>query len=139
MTTKSIKLIVFIVLLVHGIGHFQGVVASLGVKINKAQPAQSWLLKNQNEKVSKTICFILFLAAGLLGILAALSFKGILLPGTMWQSLALVTAFLSTICLVVFPNGFAMFFNKAGAIVVNLIIYYSILFQQNWPAVVFDE
>jgi len=36
MTPKSIKLIAFIILLVHGIGHFQGVVAAFGVKINNA-------------------------------------------------------------------------------------------------------
>jgi hypothetical protein len=46
MTTKTIKLIAFIALLVHGIGHFQGVAAGLGLKINNAVPAQSWLLKS---------------------------------------------------------------------------------------------
>jgi hypothetical protein len=46
---------------------------------------------------------------------------------SLWQSLALVTAFISTLCLVLFPNALAMFFNKAGAIAVNLIIYYSVL------------
>ena len=49
MTTKTVKLIAFIVLLVHGIGHFQGVAAGLGLKINSSSPAQSWLLKSFSD------------------------------------------------------------------------------------------
>lgn len=139
MNTKTIKLITFIVLLVHGIGHFQGVVASLGVKINNDNPATSWLLKDLGSTANKTICLILFLITGLLGIAAALSLKGILFPESIWQTLALITAFGSTACLILFPNGFAMFFNKIGAIAVNLIIYYSILFHQHWPSALFED
>lgn len=139
MTSKSIKLVAFFVLLVHGIGHFQGVAAGLGLKINNAHPANSWLLKSLSEQTNKKICLLLFLVTGLVGILTALSFKGILLSDSMWQTLALVTAFLSTCCLIMFPNGLAMFFNKMGAIAVNLIVFYSILFQQNWPSPLFEE
>jgi hypothetical protein len=139
MTTKSIKLIAFIVLLVHGIGHFQGVVAGLGVKINKKNPARSWLLKKQSERTDRVLCLILFLVTGTAGILTALSFKDILLAESLWQTLAVITAFLSTACLIVFPNGFALFFNHIGAIAVNLIIYYSILLQQHLPAALFED
>nr|WP_321405694.1 hypothetical protein [uncultured Carboxylicivirga sp.] len=139
MNSKNIKLIVFLALLIHGIGHFQGVVASLGVKINNAAPAKSWLFKGFSESTNKTICFILFLTAGVLGILTALSFKDILVSNENWQSLAVITAFLSTTCLIIFPNGFALFFNKMGAIAVNIFIYYSILFAQKWPAEIFQE
>ncbi len=138
MTTKTIKLIAFIALLVHGIGHFQGVAAGFGLKINNAAPAQSWLLKGFSLPANKTICLILFLLTGVIGILTAFGFKGIIISDV-WQSLAIVTAILSTICLIVYPNGFAMFFNKAGAVAVNLIIYYSIVFNQHWPSVLFED
>jgi hypothetical protein len=138
MTTKTIKLIAFIALLVHGIGHFQGVAAGFGLKINNSTPAQSWLLKGFSLQINKTICLVLFLLTGIFGILTALSFKGLILPD-IWQTLAIVTAILSTICLLMYPNGFAMFFNKIGAIAVNLIIYYSIVFNQNWPTVIFED
>ncbi|MCU4162704.1 hypothetical protein [Carboxylicivirga caseinilyticus] len=139
MNSRNIKLIVFLALLIHGIGHFQGVVASLGVKINKADPAKSWLFKDFSERTNKTICFILFLTTGVLGILTALGFKDILVANESWQTLAVITAFLSTTCLIIFPNGFALFFNKVGAIAVNLFIYYSILFAQKWPTEIFQE
>jgi len=138
MTTKTVKLIAFVALLVHGIGHFQGVAAGFGIKINNTTPAQSWLLKGFSLKLNKTICLILFLITGIIGILTAIGFKGLILSDT-WQTLAIVTAILSTICLIVFPNSFAMFFNKIGAIAINLIIYYSIAFGQNWPAVLFED
>jgi hypothetical protein len=138
MTTKTVKLIAFIVLLVHGIGHFQGVATGLGVKINTGNPAQSWLLKGANEKLNSTLCLILFLITGVLGIITALSFKGVFLAEA-WQILSLITAVFSTFCLILYPNSFAMLFNKVGAIGVNLIIYYSIAFNQNWPAALFED
>ena len=139
MTKKTVKLIVFFLLLIHGIGHLQGVVASFGVKINNSNARISWLLKDFGERLNSKICFVLFLTTAVCGILTALSFKGILLSESIWQNLATITTISSTLCLVLFPNGFAMFFNKIGAIAVNLIIYYSIVFSQNWPAVLFED
>jgi hypothetical protein len=139
MTTKTIRILVMITLLVHGIGHFQGVVSSLGVKFNASTSNVSWLLKGLGQKANTVICLILFLGAALSGILAGLAFMGILLPESSWQALALVAAFFSTACLILFPAALAMFFNKAGAIAVNLIIYYSILFNGRWPSAVFDN
>lgn len=84
------------------------------------------------------ICFVLFLITGIAGICTELSLKSIIFSGDVWQTLALITAFLSTSCLVLFPNSFAMFFNKIGAIAVNLLIYYSVLLN-NWPSVLFED
>ena len=139
MTTKTIKLLVLITLLVHGIGHFQGVVAGLGVKFTNNTTTTSWLLKGLGENTNRSICIILYLGAAICGILAGLGFKGILAPETSWQIFALVSAFFSTACLVLFPNALAMFFNKIGAIGVNLIIYYSILFNGHWPSAIFED
>lgn len=139
MTTKTIKLIVFITLLIHGIGHLQGVVTGAGIKFHSSSSRISWLLKGWGENTNRTLCILLFLITAIAGILTALSFKGILLPPSSWQLFAIVTACISTLCLVLFPNALAMFFNKAGAIVVNLIILYSVLFNGKWPSVLFDD
>ena len=137
MSPKTIKLIAFILLLIHGIGHLQGVIASFGVKINNANATHSWLITDQN--MSKVICIILFVLTAITGITAALSLMELIIPHYLWQNLALVSAVLSTACLIIFPDGFAMFFNKVGAVVVNIIIYYSILFHQKWPSVLFED
>ena len=138
MKTKTIKLIAFLALLIHGIGHLQGVVAGMGIKISNAVPGESWLLKNLNSDLIRKFSLVLFLITPITGILSALSFKELALAGH-WQILALITAFLSSFCLIVFPGSFAMFFNKIGAIAVNLAIFYSILFGQQWPASIFND
>jgi len=140
MTAKSIRTIAFIVLLVHGIGHLQGVLAGLGFKMKKTSASYSWFFgKLLGKTVSQVVCFVFYLTAAILGILTALGFAGILLPHDIWQSFALLTAIVSTAALIFFPKGLAMFFNIAGAIAVDIIIFYSILFSAHWPPEVFYE
>ncbi|KPL13844.1 MAG: hypothetical protein AMS26_12905 [Bacteroides sp. SM23_62] len=139
MSTKTLKLIAFIVLLVHGIGHLQGVVSSSGVKFRSSTSTVSWLLKGLGEKWNKLICLVLYLAAGVLGIFAALGIIGLLGPGAQWTSMAMACAIFSTLGLILFPKALALFFNKAGAIAVNLIIFYAILFNGFWPSSIFED
>ena len=138
MSVRTIKIIAFIILLVHGIGHLQGVVAASGLKINNKEPALSWLMKNYGRRQNAITCFVLFFITALFGITAAIGVMGIIIPFSYWGIFAAITAILSTICLIVFPNGFAQFFNVAGAIVVNLIIFYSVVLEQHWPSALFD-
>lgn len=138
MSVRTIKIIAFIILLVHGIGHLQGVVATSGLKINSKEASISWLLKNYGKRQNAITCFVLFFVTALFGIIAAISILGIIIPFSYWGIFATITAVLSTLCLIVFPNGFAFFFNKAGAIAVNLFIYYSVVLEQHWPSVLFD-
>ena len=139
MSASTIRLLAFITLLVHGIGHIQGVVGALGVKFHDSSSSTSWLLKDLGQKPNQLICLILYLVAAIFGILTAFSMKDVILASANWQNLALITAIVSSCCLIVFPNSLAMFFNKAGAIAVNLIIYYSILFNGQWPSALFQE
>ena len=139
MSSNTLKLIAFLALLVHGIGHLQGVVSSSGVKFRTSTSNISWLLKGLGEKWNKLICMVLYLAAGVLGILAALALRGVLGPDSQWTSMALACAIFSTLGLVLFPKALALFFNKAGAIAVNLIIFYTILFNGNWLSAIFED
>ena len=139
MSPRTVKLIVFLVLLVHGIGHLQGVVSASGIKYRSSTSTVSWLLKGVGEKWNRLICLILYLAASVLGIFGALAFRGVLGPGAAWSSLALACAVFSTLGLVFFPKALAMFFNRAGAIAVNGVIFYSILLNGNWPAAIFHD
>ena len=139
MSANSVKLIAFLALLVHGIGHLQGAVSSSGVKFRTSTSNSSWLLKGVAEKWNKLICLVLYLAASVFGIFAALSLRGVLGPESQWVSLAMACAIFSTLGMVLFPKALALFFNKAGAIAVNLIIFYSILFNGSWPSAIFED
>lgn len=139
MTTRTIKLLVFLALLVHGIGHIQGVISGFGAKFTSSTSNVSWLLKGLGDNANRTICVILYLGASIFGITAALALRDFIIPQNMWQTLALISAIFSTGCLVLFPASLAMFFNKIGAIGVNLVIYYSILFNGQWPSAIFED
>ena len=78
MTVKTVYIIAFLVLLIHGIGHIQGVVSGFGVKFNRNASVTSWLLKDLGSKLNTWICLLLYSGSAIFGILAALSFKGIL-------------------------------------------------------------
>jgi len=139
MSVSTVKLILFLALLVHGVGHLQGVVSSSGMKFRTSTSNTSWLLKGLGVKWNKVICLVLYLAASVLGIFAALSFRGVLGPESEWTSLAICCAIFSTLGLVLFPKALALFFNKAGAIAVNLFIFYSVLFNGHWPSAIFED
>lgn len=139
MSASTVKLIVFLALLVHGVGHLQGVVSGSGVKFRTSTSNTSWFLKGLGVKWNKVICLILYFTASVLGIFAALSFRGVLGPESQWTSLAVTCAIFSTLGLVLFPKALALFFNKAGAIAVNLFIFYFILFNGHWPSAIFED
>lgn len=139
MSTSAVKLVAFLVLLVHGIGHLQGVVSGSGIKFRTSTSNASWLLKSLSVKWNRLICLVLYSAASVFGILAALGLRGVLGTESPWTAMALTCAIFSTLGLVLFPKALAMLFNKVGAIAVNLIIFYSILFNGNWPSVIFED
>ena len=139
MSSNTLKLIAFLALFVHGIGHLQGVVSGSGVKFRTSTSNISWLLKGVGEKWNKLICMVLYLVAGVLGIIAALALRGVLGPDSKWTSFALACAIFSTLGLVLFPKALALVFNKVGAIAVNLMIFYTILFNGNWHSLIFDD
>ena len=139
MATQTIRILAFVTLLVHGIGHIQGVVAGTGIRPGNTLSTHSWLFSNLlGEKPTQTIALLIFLMTSIMGIATALSFQGWILPESLWTTLALITAFLSLFALIFFWNCFAMFFNKLGAIAVNVIIFYSILLEKHWPDALFN-
>ena len=127
------RLIVFIILLVHGIGHLQGVFISLGIRDFGNWNANSWMLKSWfSADAQRVICLIIFLLTTLLTLAGVISYKGLWLPEVWWKQLLLGSAILSTVAIVFYPNAFAMFFNKLGAAAVNLIIFYTLFISSEW-------
>ena len=133
MAPHSIRFIVFLILLMHGIGHYMGVVSALGVKLSKSSTHHSWMFKNQNARV---LCFTFFLVPffGFIG--ASLSFQDWVLPHHLWTNLALSSAILSLAGIILFWNALAVWFNKIGAILVNVFTIATILWL-HWPPVLF--
>ena len=134
MSTSSLRIIIAIVLIAHGIGHVLGVLAALGNKLTPSHSARSWLLTNMlGETISRVLVFVIFLTATLGFIGAGLGMFNWLVPGSMWQQLAIGASVLSLVGLALFLNVFPTIFpNWIGANAVNVAGLLSLLWL-HWP------
>ena len=134
MSTSTLRIIIAIVLIGHGIGHVLGVLAAFGVKLTPTHSAKSWLLTGAlGEMVSRGLAFVIFLAATLGFIAAGLGMFGWLVPESLWQQLAIWASVISLVGLILFINAFPTFFpNWIGANAVNVAVLVLLLLA-HWP------
>jgi hypothetical protein len=134
MSSTTLRLIIAGILFIHGIGHVLGIMAALNLSNVKGWSSRSWLLTGLiGEKASRVISFLLFLAAlvGFVG--AALALMGWLLPHEWWRSLSVISAAISLVALGLFWNAFpSLFPNKIGAIAVDIAVLVGLLLL-DWP------
>jgi hypothetical protein len=133
MSTSTLRIAIAVILIAHGVGHYMGMLSTLGVKLSRTSSPDSWLFTNLlGDKGSRAIGFIIWLLALLGFIGAGLALLGLLIPQAWWQPLAVISAIISLVGLIFFWNAFAMFFNKLGAVGVNVAVLISLLFLR-WP------
>ncbi len=137
MSPQLIKVLIPVVLLLHGLGHGGAIGALIaidrGVSGGKWLSARSWLFPNLAPKAAETMA-IVFWGLSLFGfVAAALSFWDILIPGDLWRQLALIFAFISFTGIVIFWGRWPMF-NTLAAQVVNLAVIITQL-GLHWPPI----
>ena len=135
MSASTLRIIIALVFFVHGVGHVMGIMPALGLSTVKGWSSRSWLLTPLlGETLSRVISFVLF-AAALVGFLAAaLGLMGWLVPHDSWRTLAVVSAVISLVAIVLFWNAFvALIPNKVGAIAVDVATLVCLL-ALNWPS-----
>jgi hypothetical protein len=134
MSDTTLRIIIAAILFVHGIGHVLGILAALQLSTIDSWSSRSWLLTGLiGDTASRVISFVLFLAALLGFVCAALALMDWLLPHEWWRSLSMISATISFIALGLFWNAFPSFFpNKIGAIVVNIAVLVCLLWLE-WP------
>jgi hypothetical protein len=135
MSPTVLRTVIALVLFVHGIGHVMAFFPALGISSTETWHARSWLLTSViGESASKVILVILF-GAALLGFVgAALALMGWLVPHDIWRTLSIVSAVISLIAIVLYWNAFvALFPNKIGALAVDIAVLVCLLFL-NWPS-----
>ena len=142
MSGTTLRTIVTLVLVFHGLGHIMGIIPALGL-VNTESTNQDWL-KNWSsyswlltdvlgDSGSRILCFGLFLI-GLIGFIgAALGLYGWLVPHEWWRMLAIGSSMISLVTILLFWNALILLFpHKVGAIGVNLAILLFLLWI-NWP------
>ena len=126
--------IIAIVFFIHGIGHIMCIMPALGMNISPTWNSNSWLLSDlMGQRATNVLAVIIWLTAVVGFLLAALALPGWGVPHEWWRPLAVGSAVISLIGIVLFWNAFAAWFNKAGAITVDLPVLVGLLVL-HWPA-----
>ena len=134
MSATTLRIIIALVFLVHGVGHSMGIIPAVRPVDVKGWSSRSWLLTPLlGEAASRIISVILFLVA-MLGFLAAtLALMGWLVPHDYWRTLAVAAAVISLVAIALFWNAFVSLIpNKVGAIAVDIAVLVCLLVL-NWP------
>jgi hypothetical protein len=137
MSDQTLKIIITAVLFLHGIAHVgaigalmaQGRVQNTGGWLE----ARSWLFPKLATPIARTVA-ILFWAVSIIGfVAAALSFWGVLLPGEAWRQIAVASAVVSGVGIVLFLGNWPVF-NTLAALGVNVAVLVTQLWLK-WPPV----
>jgi hypothetical protein len=143
MSPKTLRFLIAGVLSFHGIGHLMGVIAGLSLfRVDASSPAwlkgwnsHSWLLSGLlGDMVSRVLCIVLFGAAFVTAIAAALGLLDWLVPHESWRTLAISSAVISLVAVILFWRGLMLLFpHKAGAIGLDIATLVCLLVL-NWPS-----
>jgi hypothetical protein len=142
MSGTVLRAIIALVFAVHGVGHAMGIIPALGI-VNtqgssqgwlKIWSSHSWLLTNLlGDALCRILCVVLY-GAALIGFLgAALALLGRGIPHDWWRILVTISALISLVAVLLYWNALIFFFpHKVGALGVNIVTLICLL-ALNWP------
>lgn len=134
MNSSTLRTVIAVVIFFHGIGHAQGLVPALGLSSTETWHPRSWLFTNLLGDTAARVIGLIIWFVGLIGFIATgLALLGVLVPHDWWRTLAIVFALTSMFGLIFYWNSLNMWFNKVGAIGVNVALLVGLLFV-NWPS-----
>jgi hypothetical protein len=135
MSETTLRYLIAAILLVHGLGHVLGVMAALKLSNQENWSSRSWLLTGLiGDTASRVVSFVLFGAALIGFVAAALALMGWLLPHEWWRSMSVVSSLISLVALGLFWNAFpSLIPNKIGAVAVNIAVLLCLLWL-DWPS-----
>ena len=121
------KLVVAGVLLAHGIGHILGPLQVLKVAVvNPQWSGDSWLLSGMAGTTISNFVGVVLWSLALAGFAALAGVVVGWVPAAWWQPIAIASALLSLLGLVLFPTAFPTF-STLGALAVDVAVLASVL------------
>lgn len=134
MSPTLVRIIIAFVLFIHGVGHVMAFFPAFGISSTETWHARSWLLTRFIGESSSRVILVILFGAALLGFVgAALAIMGWLIPYDAWRTLSIVSAVISLAAIALYWNAFvALFPNKIGALAVDIAVLVCLLFL-NWP------
>jgi hypothetical protein len=143
MSPQIIRIIITAVLLLHGIAHGRALVALIayatGANPSPRLPIRSWLFPGLPLRTAAIIASIFWLLATLGFIAAGLSFWGVMFPPAAWRQLAILSAVISTLGILLFSATWPGASTRKEstldvliALLVNLAVFVALL-GLHWP------
>jgi hypothetical protein len=135
MPDQTLRILVPLALILHGIGHWMGILTAVGIIKTDSWNTHSWLLTDSLGDTPTRILALVIWVIAFVGFLAAgAGAWGWSVTEGSWRTMAVVCAVLSLVGLLLFWNAFAMLFpNKIGAIAIDAIALVGILIA-DWPS-----
>ena len=133
MSSQTIKIIITGVLFLHGVAHIGPFLVIVGNWKDTGAwlAARSWLFPNLSVQSAKLVgsAFWIFSLAGFVA--ASAAFWGILIPGGLWRIIALISAVVSALGILLFLGTWPTF-NTIAALSVNAAVFICLLWLK-WP------
>ena len=142
-SARTIRIVIFIALLAHGIAHMNAIIALISQGLSGPSSAvvtvQSWLFPSFSPNLSALLALPFWVISGLGFLAAAASFWGIFLPALAWRRVALMSAIISSIGIVLFsaiwpgtPNDLRLLIHPFAAMFMNIAVIATQLLL-HWP------
>jgi hypothetical protein len=135
MSDQMLRTIISLALIVHGIGHWMGIMTAAGIAKTDTWHSRSWLLTDLlGDTPARMIALTIWVITFVGFILAGAGALGWSVTEGQWRTITVVCAVVSLIGLALFWNAFAALIpNKIGAIAVNVVALVGILIA-DWPS-----
>jgi hypothetical protein len=138
MSDQTIKLIAAGALLLHGLGHGGALGALAWIQLSPGsntgawRAARSWLVSALSGDTATTLASMFWIASMVGFVIAAMSFWGIVVPGSVWRPLAVAAALISATGIVLFFGTWPMF-NTLAALGMDVAVLVAVLWL-SWPS-----
>jgi len=134
MSVDMLRMVVAVVLGMHGIGHILALFPILGFPLTDEHSNRSWILTPiLGDFLSSLFLLLLFLAATIAFLGAAMALFDWQIVFALWQLLALGGAAISLLGLLLYPRAFPTLFpNVIGAVLVDVAVLTALLWL-HWP------
>lgn len=143
MSEQTVKILVTAALLLHGVAHgrafFALIYQAMGSLPASWLPVRSWLVPSLSRRAVAGVASVFWLLSTLGFLATGLSYWGILLPPELWSQLAVPSAIISTLGIILIsgiwpgaPNRQLSILDTVIALIVNIAILIAQLWL-HWP------